>query len=285
MRRAGDGTGSPLRRLAPWAWSALALPALGVLMLTPAGHGAARIAARLAVAATTISRHAPPARAPRVSGNAFAGTPAAGALFAVSPGGGLGKHFCTATVVASPVKDLVVTAAHCVSGQRPGHIAFVPGYHNGSRPYGAWAVRRIVTDRGWQSSRNPNQDVAFLVVGRQGRPGVQHLTGGVRLGTGWPARTWVHVIGYPDGQQWPVICASWAHRFGWHQLRFDCGGYTDGTSGGPFLAHWNPAAGTGTVIGVIGGYEQGGYVASVSYSPRFRHAIRTLYRTAIADAR
>jgi hypothetical protein len=39
------------------------------------------------------------------------------------------------------------------------------------------------------------------------------------------------------------------------------------------------------VIGVIGGYEQGGYLASVSFSARFGHAIRSLYRTAVADAR
>ena len=45
------------------------------------------------------------------------------------------------------------------------------------------------------------------------------------------------------------------------------------------------ATGTGTVIGVIGGYEQGGYLASVSHSPRFGHAIRSLYRAAVAQAR
>jgi hypothetical protein len=127
--------------------------------------------------------------------------------------------------------------------------------------------------------------VAFLVVGRRGQPGVQHLTGGERLGTGWPARTWVHVIGYPDGAQWPVICRNRAQPFGRHQLRFDCGGYPDGTSGGPFLARWNATADRGTIIGVIGGYEKGGHLESVSYSPRFGHAIRLLYRATVAAAR
>jgi V8-like Glu-specific endopeptidase len=188
-------------------------------------------------------------------------------------------------VVASPVKDLVITAAHCVYGQEPGRLAFVPGYRDSSRPYGVWAVRQIVVGAGWRESRNPNRDVAFLVVGRPGRRGVQYVTGGERLGTGWPARTWVHVIGYPDGSQWPVICGNRAHPFGRHQLRFDCGGYPDGTSGGPFLARRDAATGTGTVIGVIGGYEQGGSLASVSYSPRFGHAIRLLYRAAVAAAR
>jgi len=283
MRRAGGVRGGWLGRPALWAWTALAVPAVGIGMLSPAAHGAARFAARLAAAATTLSRQAPWARPALVSGSPFEGTPAIGALFRVTHGG-LAGHFCTATVVASPAKDLVITAAHCVYGQQPGHIAFVPGYRNSSQPYGTWIVRRIVVDPGWRAWRNPNRDVAFLVVGRPGRPGVQDRTGGERLGTGWPARAWVHVVGYPDGEQWPVICANRTHPFGRHQLRFDCGGYPDGTSGGPFLARWNGAAGTGTVIGVIGGYEQGGYLESVSYSPRFGHAIRSLYRTAVADA-
>jgi len=284
MRRAGGARDGRAGRPALWAWTAPALLALGIGMLAPAAHGAARIAARLAAAATTLSRQEPQTRPALVSGSPFAGTPAAGALFQVTPGG-LGRHFCTATVVASPVKDLVITAAHCVYGKRPGDIAFVPGYRNSSHPYGTWIVRRIVVDAGWRAWRNPNRDVAFLVVGRPGRPGVQDRTAGERLGTGWPARTWVHVIGYPDGKQWPVICGNRARPFGRHQLRFDCGGYPDGTSGGPFLARWNGATGTGTVIGVIGGYEQGGYLESVSYSPRFGHAVRSLYRAAVAEAR
>ena len=275
MRRAGGGW---YRWPALWAQAALPGLALAVLVLSPAAHSAARLAARLAVAAATPARPVP------VSGRPFEGTPAVGALFEVTPGGP-GRHFCTAAVVASPVKNLVVTAAHCVSGRRPGDLAFVPGYRNGSRPYGTWTVRRIVVDSGWADHRNPNRDVAFLVVGQPGRPGVQRRTGGERLGTGWPARTFVHVIGYPDGEQWPVICGNRAHPFGRHQLRFDCGGYPDGTSGGPFLARRDAATGAGTVIGVIGGYEQGGYLESVSYSPRFGHAIRSLYRTAVAVAR
>jgi hypothetical protein len=37
------------------------------------------------------------------------------------------------------------------------------------------------------------------------------------------------------------------------------------------------ATGLGAVIGVIGGYEQGGDTPSVSYSARFGQAVRDLY--------
>ena len=40
---------------------------------------------------------------------------------------------------------------------------------------------------------------------------------------------------------------------GAREMEFDCGGYTDGTSGGPFLGRVNAGTGDGTVIGVIGG--------------------------------
>jgi hypothetical protein len=43
----------------------------------------------------------------------------------------------------------------------------------------------------------------------------------------------------------------------------------------------DPSTGDGTVIGVIGGYEQGGDIASVSYSPGFGRAVQALYQTAI----
>jgi hypothetical protein len=42
------------------------------------------------------------------------------------------------------------------------------------------------------------------------------------------------------------------------------------------------ATGEGTVIGVIGGYQQGGDSADVSYSPAFGQNVRTLYDTAVS---
>jgi V8-like Glu-specific endopeptidase len=289
-RRVGTARGSGAARwvrarrfLAPWPGGALAVSALAIALLAPTADSAAGYAARLAGAATTVSRHAPRAPATTVTGTLFDETPAVGALFQVSSAG-LGKHFCTASVVDSPRGDLVITAAHCVSGRRPGQIAFVPGYHEGGEPYGVWFVTQVVVDAQWRRSQDPDHDVAFLVLQRHdGTTGVQKLTGGERLGTGWAARVLVHVVGYPDLARRPVICASRTRPFGQHQMRFDCGGYTGGTSGGPFLAGWDATTGRGTVIGVIGGYEQGGDLASVSYSPRFGRAVRDLYRTAVSD--
>jgi hypothetical protein len=89
------------------------------------------------------------------------------------------------------------------------------------------------------------------------------------------------VIGYPQGSNVPISCGNLARGFGPAQLVFDCGKYTDGTSGGPLLEDVNPTTGLGMVIGVIGGYQQGGDTPSVSYSARFGALVADLYKTAV----
>jgi hypothetical protein len=44
----------------------------------------------------------------------------------------------------------------------------------------------------------------------------------------------------------------------------------------------DPTGNDETVIGVIGGYEQGGLTASVSYAAKFSTRMATLYQTAEA---
>lgn len=274
------GAGGPFGR-ASWRTGLAVATACAFLLMTPTAETAVGLAARVATA-TTLSAHDPGAGIP-ASARVFAGTPAVGALFTVG-GGGLGRHFCTASVVDSPGGDLVITAAHCVTGRAPGTLVFVPGYHSGREPYGIWPVKQVIADSDWLNSGNPDHDVAFLVVHQPGNAQqVQNLTGAERLGIGRRSRVWVHVIGYPNATEQPVTCANETKRFRAHEMEFDCGGYTDGTSGGPFLARVG-SAGTGTVIGVIGGYEQGGYLPAISYSPRFGTAVENLYRTAVSIA-
>jgi V8-like Glu-specific endopeptidase len=226
------------------------------------------------------------------SARAFAGVPAVGALFpagSVTTGSttGLdagGGHFCTASVVASPAGDLAVTAAHCVAGVSSSMV-FVPGYHDGIAPYGTWLVTRVFTTPAWQSSQDADDDVAFLRLGPSpsGVP-VQSVTGAERLGTTGSGHSLVQVIGYPEDSDEPVSCVNWTQAYGTTQLQFDCGGYPDGTSGGPFLADVNPKSGEGTVTGVIGGYQQGGDTDAISYSAVFGPAVLSLYADAVAGS-
>ncbi len=214
-------------------------------------------------------------------------TPAVGALFSTD-GGQLGTHFCTASVVDSAAGDLIVTAAHCLNGYpatNPTGLVFVPGYDNGTAPYGAWTVTRIFVDAAWASAADPDDDVAFLVVAQAGSNArIENVTGAEHLGIGQPATGSVRVIGYPDTRDQPISCQNRTRAFGPSEMEFDCDSYTDGTSGGPFLAGVDPATGEETVIGVIGGYQQGGDSPDVSYSARFGPQVQTLYDTATSGS-
>ncbi len=48
-------------------------------------------------------------------------------------------------------------------------------------------------------------------------------------------------------------------------------------------ADLNVTTGQAVVVGVICGYEQGGYTPAVSYSTQFTSDVSALYATAVAD--
>jgi V8-like Glu-specific endopeptidase len=253
---------------------ALVVMAAAIAALSPAGLAAASASDRDAAAASAVP-----------VATSFAGTTAVGALFAVVKNGV--RHFCTAAVVHSPHGNVVITAAHCLEGRRvgpKGDVFFEPGYHNGTSPKGRWTVMAEFVDRSWQKDHDPNDDVAFLTVGRRAHR-VQAEVGSERLVIATKLPRTVQVIGYPDNSNTPIECTAPArplHLAGYRQMVFDCGGYTDGTSGGPFLMDVSKSTGAGEVIGVIGGYQEGGDLASISYSARLLQNVAALYRQAAA---
>lgn len=216
-------------------------------------------------------------------GTAAAKTSTVGALFVRPTSGQPTTHFCTGSVVDSPGGDLVITAAHCLINRTASQVVFVPDYAHGKRPYGVWVATKIIEDPEWMSSSDPDDDFAFLIVHRPGSSvPIQALTGGEVLGVGASAWQTVEVSGYPDHLDGPITCENPARDYSPTQFVFDCGGFTDGTSGSPLLASAGPLG--ETVIGVIGGFEQGGDTASVSYAAKFSTSMATLYQAALAAA-
>jgi len=256
----------------------IAVGGVGALLLISAVSAGSANRAHTAVAKQSS---VPVAQAATASptGRSFDGVAAVGALFTVTDGK-LGTHFCTASVVSSTAGDLALTAAHCVYG-RTQAMAFVPGYVSGRTPYGVWPVTKVYTDTAWDSAQDPDHDVAFLKLANaaDGVP-IENVTGAETLGPGVRAGALVQVIGYPDDANEPVWCSGVAKGFSATQFEFDCGGYSVGTSGGPFLADVNRLTGQGTVIGVIGGYQEGGNTSAVSYAASFGTAVAVLYAQA-----
>jgi V8-like Glu-specific endopeptidase len=251
-----------------------------VITVTPANGAATDVASHVASAVRDLAA----SRSESQTGVSFNGTAAVGALFTYS-NGKLLNHFCTASVVHSPAGDLAVTAAHCMANVS-GTVMFVPGYHNGDVPYGMWQVTKVFVDQAWTSAKSQNDDVAFIRVSQSGSTvPVEDVTGAETLATGTSVKQLVQVIGYPDGKSQPITCKNWTSQPMANQLQFDCGGYTDGTSGGPFLADVNSSTGQGKVIGVIGGLDQGGYTPQVSYSIEFGSNVASLFKEAEAASR
>ena len=181
---------------------------------------------------------------------------------------GAADYVCSGTLVGRGQAEVVLTAAHCVSGgpargaaQWAANWVFVPGYRNGQLPYGEYTASRFVTAPGWSGPRGGTEqyDVAFVRVtaatlsGRSGAavppPGlpVQFSAGqpGVAAGPGY-------VFGYPAEPPYtglyPSYCAGPVAASG-GSAHTACV-MTAGDSGGPWLAGFSPRSGTGRVFAV-----------------------------------
>ena len=194
-----------------------------------------------------------------------------GALFEHGP---TGNHFCTASVVSSPGKNLLITAAHCINGGKgssgyDSDIVFIPDYRDGQEPFGVWTPAKLIVAPQWASSSDPDFDVGFVVLEAHHGKNIQQVLGASRLGTDQGYQYLVHVTGYPNSENVPITCVNWTSRFSDTQLKFECAGYTGGTSGSPWVTRFIAGSHTGTIVGVIGGYQEGGDTPSLSYSVRF----------------
>lgn len=201
-----------------------------------------------------------------------------GALFAGD------SHHCTASVVDSPRHDVLITAAHCIYPVNAhGYVrdvTFVPAYRDGQRPFGTWRPEKLIVDRTWTVDSDPELDVGFVVLRPRDGKNIQDILGGDQLAINAGFTHLVRVTGYPSSTQTPVTCVNWSSRQNSTQLRFACAGFFGGTSGSPWVTGFDPATGTGTIVGVIGGFEEGGKTNSVSYSAYFDNTVRRLYQDA-----
>ncbi|GAA3189054.1 MULTISPECIES: trypsin-like serine peptidase [Streptomyces] len=198
-----------------------------------------------------------------------------------------GNHFCTASVVQSPGRNMLVTAAHCAfdpdTGKPVDDLVFAPDYRDGDEPTGLWKVRKIFVDHRWTASDDEDLDVAFLTLDSKGGKQIQDVLGGNTLGIDRGFDNEVKVTGYPSSRDTPISCQNRTTKYSSTQMRIQCDDFAGGTSGSPWLADYDPKSQTGTVIGVLGGHLGGGDEDNVSYAAYFDDDIAALYRRAQAD--
>ncbi|MBV9445227.1 MAG: hypothetical protein JO345_04940 [Streptosporangiaceae bacterium] len=206
-----------------------------------------------------------------------------GALFDTDSNGG---HFCTASVVASPAGNVLITAAHCVNsgtgGANRSNIVFIPNYADGQTPNGVWTPSRYVLDPRWVHGADPDLDVAFIVLKPLNGKNIQQVLGGNQIAFDAGFRHLVRVTGYPSSASAPIACRNWTSQQSEHQLKFVCADFTGGTSGSPWIIRPDTRSQTGTIIGVIGGYQEGGDTPQISYSAYLDDDIKKLYNEAVS---
>jgi hypothetical protein len=91
------------------------------------------------------------------------------------------NYVCSGTAVLSGNRSVVWTAGHCVHDGASGfhtNWTFVPAYADGSRPYGTWAARRLLTTSGWANSGDFSYDTGAAVVSANGGQALTDVVGG-----------------------------------------------------------------------------------------------------------
>jgi hypothetical protein len=226
----------------------------------------------VAIAAVMAATPASAATGRVPNATTFGGTPTVGALFIT---GLFPLHICTASVVDSANRSVIMTAAHCIrSGTGKGY-EFAPAFHDGQAPYGMWRVTAAYAAPGWIRHFDNHDDFAFLLVAPKRVSGhierLQDVTGGNTLGTTPAPGTRAAAVGYPLGVGGsPIHCLARTYRKGPFS-GFRCDGFADGTSGGPWLAG---SGRTRRVVGLVGGLHQGGCTPDQLYSPPLGKAAR-----------
>lgn len=204
------------------------------------------------------------------------------------PRGLTSGHTCTASVVDSPGGNVILTAAHCISGPGVG-MTFAPGYSYGRAGYGTWTVTAAYVHPTWNATQSPDADFAFLTVApstsnRTAAP-VQSVVGAASLGGAPHAGTVVTVAAYAAGiNDSAIMCTAATTDTDADPdpvPTFTCGRFPSGTSGGP----WIEQSASGAVVdGVIGGLHQGGCTDPTSYTARFGASVHEVLKRAISAA-
>lgn len=255
--------------------------------------------------APSAHKHAMPA-AGNVSrnGTLFGGTRLVGTFFGSSSPTGT-NWSCTGSVIDTPARNVILTAAHCGLGYSNNYI-FVPKFIKGAgpdqQPYGIFHIQHIfidpryIPDKGHSSTKKPwsDLDTAFARVSANQRgQQLQDAVGGGLTFTrpaGYNHKD-ITVVGYPgkdhNGAGQPIKCTVPTEQLpGFRQMSMTCGGYYGGVSGSPWITDYQDDARSGHVIGNLGGYNGGGNDANVdyiSYAPAFGSDAANLLADAIAD--
>ena len=156
------------------------------------------------------------------------------------------NYVCSGTAVLSGNSSVVWTAGHCVHDGASGfhtNWTFVPAYADGSRPYGTWTARTLLTTSGWANSGDFSYDNGAAVVNANGGQTLTSVVGGRNIAFNTARNQNYAAHGYPaappfNGQRlWvcnsPLVYDDTSANP--PTLGIDCD-MTGGSSGGGWIA-------------------------------------------------
>lgn len=192
---------------------------------------------------------------------------------------------CSGSAVTSANESTIITAGHCVKlgGAFHTNWVFVPGYDNGTRPYGTWVATKLLTTPQWNSSEDINFDVAAAVVAPLQGKTLTDVVGGQGVAFNQARRQQMYAFGYPaaapyDGSKL-IYCAGRA--FDDFLMSKDHGltcNMTGGSSGGPWFVGFNETNGTGT-LNSVNSFKYN-FAANWMFGPYFGTEAQAVYTTA-----
>lgn len=199
------------------------------------------------------------------------------------------NYVCSGNAVNSANKSTVATAGHCMN-EGPGAYAtnfvFVPGYENGSRPYGSWTGKTYYAPSQWVTNGDMQYDTGFVEMNPS--PAGELLTdvvggSGVEFNAarGLTYKSFGYPAAPPFNGETLKSCTGTATNDP-HNPQFMTQGIpcdmTGGSSGGP----WFIGSSSGGLQNSINSYGYSGGSA-VMYGPYWGKVIQQTYNSAAAS--
>jgi hypothetical protein len=192
---------------------------------------------------------------------------------------------CSGNAVTSANRSVVITAGHCVKYQGTWHTdwVFVPGYDNGSAPYGEWAARLTLTTPQWEASEDINYDVGAAVVQPLNGSYLTDVVGAQGIAFNQARGQDMYAFGYPAADPYDgttlIYCSgsTITDPFFSNDHGMSCD-MTGGSSGGPWFSDFDEATGTGIQSSVNSfGYT---FLPGYMFGPYFGADAQALYEQA-----
>ena len=205
-----------------------------------------------------------------------------------------GNAYCSASVLNTPSKSVIITAAHCVYSSEEGwakDAVFVPDYDRAQAdpdPVGVWTVRSIRTFNSWRADQTDySSDVAYVTLNNGGdanKP-VVDVVGGYGLAWGGSHVFRATIFGYPtnkttpDGRGSVYSCVRTTEQSE-DKVRVEGCDFGMGASGGPWLYRYDEASRLGYVRSVTALWRP---LGGVNRGPYFTEAVKTMLDATAGD--